>query len=401
MRSARLFKRGWQGRPGLSLPFLLLSTTLLDELLIGFLFVGLPLIRDRLHLSYGQVGLIFTAGGISALVIEPIFMLPSDRWPKRWPVVGGALALAVGFVLAGAAPSYAWLLLAVAVIFPAGGAAVALAQAALVDLDPAGVVPMMARWTVLGSVGDLLCPAVFGLLLALGFRWPALCVLAAGCWLALAAAVAPRRFPQPAPALLREDGEEERLFAAFRIAATDPRILRWVTVEFGASLLDETFLGFAALYLRDHLHATPGEIGFLLLPGAIAGLLSLLCLERLLRHWSGARMLPWLALLCLAGTVLLLLAPSLWLACCGLVLADAGAAGWYPIAQAAAYECFPGRPGLVNTVTKLPEPLDLAVPALLGLLAAGAGLGSAMLIFVLAPIGVFLLGLRTRARPGA
>ena len=49
----------------------LLSTALLDELTFGFLVVGLPLARDAFGMTYTQVGLLFTVGAISALIVEP------------------------------------------------------------------------------------------------------------------------------------------------------------------------------------------------------------------------------------------------------------------------------------------------------------------------------------------
>src|SRR5512146_690583 len=115
----------------------LAATALLDELTTGLLVVGLPLVRDTLHLSYDQAGFLFTAGALSSLLLEPGINLASDRASKRLPILVGMLCLVAAFLLAAAAPSFALLLLACGVLFPANGAAVGLAQAALVDASTA------------------------------------------------------------------------------------------------------------------------------------------------------------------------------------------------------------------------------------------------------------------------
>ena len=115
----------------------LFGTALLDELTFGFLVVGLPLARDSFHMTYQQVGLLFTVGAVAALVIEPAINLASDHVSKRVPILGGMFCLVVAFTLAGLTRDYALLLLAVALADPAIGAAVGLAQAALVEQRPA------------------------------------------------------------------------------------------------------------------------------------------------------------------------------------------------------------------------------------------------------------------------
>lgn len=57
----------------------LFTTALLDELTTGLLVVALPLLRDTLHLSYAQAGLIFTAGALSSVLIEPPITLAAAR----------------------------------------------------------------------------------------------------------------------------------------------------------------------------------------------------------------------------------------------------------------------------------------------------------------------------------
>src|SRR5262245_35461468 len=115
----------------------LATTALLDELTTGLLIVGLPLLRDTLHLSYDQAGLLFSAGALSSLLLEPGINLASDRAAKRLPILVGMLCLVLAFLVSALAPGYALLLLAFVVLYPANGAAVGLSQAALIDASSA------------------------------------------------------------------------------------------------------------------------------------------------------------------------------------------------------------------------------------------------------------------------
>lgn len=134
---------------------------------------------------------------------------------------------------------------------------------------------------------------------------------------------------------------------------------------------------------------------------AVAAMLSLLLLERVLHHIVGARLLPWLTLVALAGLAAFLLAPNLWIASAALAVTSAGAVGWYPIARAAAYACCPGRPGVARTVLSITAPLELALLGLAGLLAAHFGIRAGIAVFTLAPLIVVLLAPHRGAERGA
>src|SRR5215471_7379726 len=96
----------------------LINMGLLDELISGFLFIGLPLVREQLGLSYEQLGLLFTAGACSGMILDPILSLLSDRSSKRWWILAGFIVLAVGFALSGSVHNIVLLLAAFVPIFP-------------------------------------------------------------------------------------------------------------------------------------------------------------------------------------------------------------------------------------------------------------------------------------------
>jgi hypothetical protein len=180
-------------------------------------------------------------------------------------------------------------------------------------------------------------------------------------------------------------------------------LLRWLIVLFMATMVDEIFLGFTGLLLRDRLHASITTTSLILALGMIGGMIGLIALERLLARRPesqhlGIRLLPWLALLTLAGVAALLLAQDLWLAALALGAIGFGATGWYPVAKAAAYGRLPGRPGMLLAITGLLTPLELVLPAVVGGLADRFGLVVALGFLGVAPLGVLLFAPRISAK---
>jgi MFS family permease len=386
-----------------------LTIELFDELVSGIPVVSLPLLRDGLRLSYQQVGLLLSVGPLASAVLEPIMLLLSDRWSKPWLLRGALLCMIGGWALAGAAPNFWLLLLAVALESPATGVVLGLAQAALIEQSSSGTECAMTRWTIMGAVGDLASPLAVAGLLVLGLGWRQLYWVGATTWL-LALIGVWRRFPKPQgkkSAAAQESTAEERqraepsvgLLVGLRAALRDLILLRWAVAEKLCAMVDEIFLGFAALYLQDARHVGAPAISLVLATGMVGAVAGLVVLDRLLKRVAGVRLLPWLALLALAGVAGFLAAPSLWLAAAALFLFDLSAAGWYPITKAAAYSRLPGRAGTVQAVIALGEPFEIALPVVVGLIAGQFGVLAAVGFLGLAPLGILLLAPRQARRP--
>ena len=370
----------------------LFSFALLDELTTGFMFIGLPLLRDQLGLSYEQIGLLFSAGALSALILEPILNLLSDRSSKRWWILSGLLGLALGFALAGSMHSFIVLLAAFALIYPAIGVAVGLSQAVLIDSAPNAGTRTMTRWTLMSSVGDLLSPLVVAVFVVPGLGWAALCWFAVIAWLAVGVIIVPQRFPRPA--LLVDDdatSSDGGILAGLRSALQNRLLLRWAVLTILPTVLDEVFIGFVVLYLRDVLHASQVGISISIVVSMIGGLLGLLIVDRLVSRIAAGRLLLWLALLSLIGVIALLSVRSIWLATLALFIVSLGAAGLYPIAQAEAYASLPGRSGTVRAVIGLGMPFEIALPGIVGLIATRFGLLVAVGLLGSAPLLILLL----------
>ena len=386
-----------------SLRATLLASPLLDELTTGLLVVALPLIRDEFHLTYEQAGFLFTVGALSSMLFEPLINLLSDRVSKRLFIVCGMFSLVMSFTLTGAASSYGMLLLAFALISPGFGAALDLAQATLIDAAPHVASRTMTRWTVMASVGDLLAPLTVGIVTGFGLPWRVLCVLGAALWLVAAVFTWPQRFPQAPISPPADDATAERslwqtITTAFIEALRDRTLRRWAGVVLVCTMLDEVFLAFMGLYLHDGMHATTWELSLGLGALLVGGLLGLVVLDRVHAQLArrGATMrsdkvLLWLAVVVLTNIIMLLVTHTLWVVIVTLFFIGAGASGWYPLAKAAAYDMRPGRTGVVRAVLSLGAPLDIVLPAAIGIVAGHFGIMAGIAFLGLAPLAVLAL----------
>ncbi|HEV2583560.1 MAG TPA: MFS transporter, partial [Ktedonobacteraceae bacterium] len=227
----------------------LLNMGLLDELLAGFFVIGLPLSRQQLGLSYGQIGLIFSVAALAGMVFDPVINLLSDRGSKRWWILGGLCGLVIADILAGSIATFPVLLVAWALGYTSGGAAIGLSQAALIDGAPGESTRTMTRWTMVSGVGDLLSPLAVTTILAAGLGWTGLCLISAGLWLAVALVILPQRFPRPGASYSHENEEHDggtgksdvenlydteahvSILQGLRQGLRDRILLRWATLE--------------------------------------------------------------------------------------------------------------------------------------------------------------------------
>jgi MFS family permease len=372
---------------------ILLCMGLLDELLTGFTFIALPLLRERFHLSYAQAGFLFTAASLASMVFDPLMNLFSDRTSKKPWILSGLFLLALTSLLMGSIDNYALLLLIFLLWYPANSTGVELAQAALIDFSPESGARTMTRWTLVSGIGDFLSPLVVAAFVAAGLGWSALCWFSCAIWLFAALLLFPLRFPARAAQLEEEEAEQTSVWAGLREALRDPLLLRWAVLALIPNMLDEIFLGFVALYLHDVLHF--GETGVALLAGVqmVGSFLGLFVLDRWLKYHKlvPVRTLFWLSLATLLGMAGLLLFHALWFTIGALLIISFSCAGWYPLAQAEAYARFPTRSGVVRVVIGLGAPLEMILPGIIGLISAKFGVLAGLVVPGLAPVFMLLL----------
>ena len=226
-----------------TLQWTLLSMALLDELITGFPVIGLPLLRDQLHLSYDQIGLLFSVGAIAGMLVDPAINLLSDRTSKRYWILGGLLILAVGFALAASTHNFIVLLVIFAFIYPANGAAVELSEGTLIDATPQDATRTMTRWTAMSSIGDLLSPLTVVAIVTLPSglsAWTVLCWLGAILWLSAAFILWPQCFPQASHMSENADSTPTMsTLASLREALHNPQLPRWTALTLIPTMLDD------------------------------------------------------------------------------------------------------------------------------------------------------------------
>ncbi len=394
--------------PGTWMLVAALAVVLVDELVDGTKSAALPTMRHDLGLTYGQVGLLVSVPLLLGSLLElPLGVLAGHGRRRRLAVLGGGVLFILALVATAAARSFAGLLVAFVLFFPASGAFVSLTQSGLMDADPARREQNMARWELAGSAGAVAGPVLLLAVLAAGGGWRSAYLVLAWCavmaWLAVAAPLGPALTVPPAagnPA--RRDPDPRGGSAAARRAVGALReagVARWLALIQVCDLLLDILTGFLGLYLVDVVHATKAQAALGVAIRLMAGLAGDAAGIRILARASGLSVLR--ASVAAAAVLYpgFLLVPGLWpklllLGCLTIVTAP-----WYPVLQAQLYRSLPGRSGVVVSLSSAASLLGGVIPLAVGFLAQRFGLSWALTSLAVAP-PCLLAGLWWR-RPAA
>jgi MFS transporter, FSR family, fosmidomycin resistance protein len=299
---------------------------------------------------------------------------------------------------AGLAGTFAAMLVALTIFFPASGAFVSLTQSALMDADPARQPQHMARWTLAGSVGAVLGPLLVAAVLAGGGSWRLAFILVAAvsslAWLGAARTGTGTDGSQPDGAERDPGGadpgaaSQESGWPGWRAATEITRrsgALRWLLLLQVSDLLLDVFTAFLALYLVDQAHVAPSvaALGVAVRLGAgLAGdAIMVWLLERQDPH-TVLRASGWLSLVLLPA---FLLVPGFGLKLVLLTALTLATAPWYPVLKAGLFGSLPGRSGLAVSLDSAAGLAGGLGPVVVGLLAERYGLGWAMASMCLVP----------------
>jgi MFS transporter, FSR family, fosmidomycin resistance protein len=366
--------------------FVLLLIEFMDELVFGIREASMPLIRDAFQLNYVQLALLTSIPAIVASFIEPFLGLLSDAGHRRKLILIGGIFFA--FMLFGIAfaQTYALLLIAFIILFPASGAFVSLAQTSLMDYEPERHEQNMARWTLFGSLGVVFGPLTLGAFLGLGIEWRYVylmlgilsLILVAFAWLYLPDDEKHESFSWP------------NLFKGALESLRQPRVMRWIVLlEFGNLMMD-VLLGFLALYFVDVAKMSPLEAAFAVSVWTGVGLLGDFALVFLLERVDSLRYLRLTAFLQLILFSAFLLVPDFYLKLIVLGILGFFNAGWYSILQGRLYSELPNQSGLVLTASNLGGLFGSIFPVLIGFIAAQWGLALAMWTFLAGPLALII-----------
>jgi FSR family fosmidomycin resistance protein-like MFS transporter len=354
------------------------------------------LIRDDFSLSYVEVGLLLSIPGAVSTLADPGLALLSDIGRRRLVVLGGGLAFIGGQLVFATAPGPSVLLIASCVLYPASGAFVGLAQATWMDIEPASTERNMARWVVAGSVGAVLGPLVLGAAVATGSGWRGATVATFTVTIPVWFLATRLSFPEPHPEMTDLRAAVRGAIAALRMR----RVLRWLTLLQLTDLLQDVFLGYAAIYLVDHAGASSmlAAVGLGILSAAT--LLGDSVVLWILRRVDGIRYLRWSAVAALVVYPAFLLVGSVDAKLVLLVPLGILRAGWYAIPQARLYAELPARSGTAVAIGAPADLLGSALPLAIGVIAQRAGLGTAMWFLLVAPLALLTLLPSDRVRAG-
>lgn len=372
----------------------------LDELVFGVGEVAWPLLRDDLHLTYTQIGLLLSLPGILASFIEPFIGVLGDVWRRRALILGGCLVFTVSLFLTSLSTSFLILLVSFVLFNPSSGAFVNLSQANLMDSDPSRHEQNMARWTFAGSAGVLTGPLLLGLLVYLGLGWRGtyalLASISALCLLAALRYLPPDKVPAPSfPSMTI-------VFDGFRLAFSALKrkeVWRWLLLLEFADLMMDVLFSFLALYFVDVGRVTETQAGIAvtawLAMGLITDFLFIPVVDRQKDTIAFLRRTALVELIAFAGFLLI---PGFIPKLIFVILVNLFNTGWYSILQGRLYSSLPGQSASIMAIGAVTTPIAKSFPLAIGFLADQFGLAAAMWILILGPLAL-LVGLPRHVLP--
>lgn len=369
----------------------LYAIELLDELIYGLYGATLPLLKEDLALNYVQVGLLSTLPGLVGIALEPFIGILGDTRYRRALVRGGIFATVFGLALVAFGETYAIILVAFCFMYVGSGAYVNLAQATLMDLNPARTEHTMARWTLLGSIGVAIAPILATIAFGLGYGWRGLYLAlasAAGVYIALVWRIAfdahdGANEQELAPRQLMRD-----FFAAFR----NRELVRFVLLTELADLMLDKLYEVTGLYFHDVVGVDFAQAALASAIFTIVGLAGNILLIPLLERVHGLRVLKLSSVIVIGLYVAFLLVPSVPAKYALIALVSFSTAGWFAILRGRTFAALPGQSGMVVAITAFANISILLTPTILGAIADAFGLQSAMWLLLLGPVAL-LIGL--------
>lgn len=401
--TARLKAR--PGRTGLAALLTVLAVEFVDELVDGTKSAAMPLMRHDLALSYVEVGLLAAVPLVAGSLLELPFGVISGTGRRRHRFILAGGLVFIGAVLAAAlAPSFAVLLAALVIFFPASGVFVSLTQSAALDAGPDRRPQLMARWTLAGSAGDVAGPLMVAAVLAAGGTWRAafeLVALASAVSWVLVARTGRAGDGGQADDEADEDPQDD--WPGLRAALGDARragAFRWLTLLQVSDLMLDVFTGFLALYLVAVAHVSPAVAALGVAVRLGAGLAGDALLVAVLERFDPLRLLR--ASVWAAGLLFpaFLLVPGLGPKLVVLALLSVATAPWYPVLKAELFASLHGRSGLAVSLDSAAGLAGGIGPLIVGLLAQQFGLTWAMASLCLVPVAMLAVPAGNRVAGG-
>jgi MFS transporter, FSR family, fosmidomycin resistance protein len=372
--------------------FIYLLIEFMDELVFGVGEVSLPFLREDLHLTYTQIGLLLSLPGIVAAFIEPFIGILGNVWKRRVLIIMGGILFTLSLFITSLSYSFLLLLFSFILFFPSSGAFVSLSQANLMDSAPARHEQNMARWTFAGSLGVLAGPLLLGAFVYFGLGWRGTyAALASFSTLCLLAAL--RHLP-PDPVATSTLPSLGAIFDGFRAAFVTLKrvdVWRWLLLLEFADLMGDVLFSYPALYLVDVGRATETQAAVAVTVWLAIGLMTdFLFIHFIDRQSDSLKFLHVTALLELFAFAVFLLVPGFIPKLIIVILVNLFNTGWYPILQGRLYSSLPGQSASILAIGSVTAPVAKFFPFIIGVLADRFGLQTAMWVLILGPFALLL-----------
>ena len=384
----------------------------------GVWLARIPAVKQNLHLSDGVLGLALLAAPAGLVVVVPFTSRIIGRAGSRRPtMIAGTCAALVPIAL-GLSPNLAALMASLFAFGLAGGMLDVAMNSQAVIVERAVGRPLMTSFHSCYSFGGLAGALVGG-----AFAWagigPGPNFISAGIPLAIVAVLAGRW-------LLRDDGNgagavlvaagpaDVALPAGRRggVGGSARRGGRWPRPRVGLALVFMAALaicsllgegaadGWSAVYLRDNLGASAGLAALAYAGFSVAMAFGRLSGDRLAIRLGPVAVMRLCGLVAAAGLSLALLSGSPAGAIAGFTVFGAGLSCTFPLLLSAAGNVNPAQPSYgISRVAGVGYVGMLGGPVLIGGLASGWGLTTALTVPVLLALGVAVGAGVVRRRP--
>jgi hypothetical protein len=206
-----------------------------------------------------------------------------------------------------------------------------------------------------------------------------------------AAWLASQRLPPPRP-----DGSTP--LSVVRAVAKDARVLRLAGIWTLSAALEAPFFGFLLANLDESGRASAAAATVLVVAVIGGGMATYAALAVVHRPFSARWQLVGSSAALALTTVVMVATP--WIPVIGLAGVGFGVSTallWVTL-QATTYRLRPGQVGTTQAVISGLSTVSVTIPPVVGVVADRLGLGAAMWLFVLAPLGILLLALTSRGR---
>lgn len=350
----------------------------------------LEFFRADLGLTYAQAGVVLAVVAPGAL-LGGGFSAAADRFSRRVIAAAGAFGFAASLAAFATGGSFMVLVVASLVMGAASTAMVDAAEVALVDLAGDDLRRYLARSNLLGTVGDLLGPALIAAVMVSGLSWRAAFGIGAA-FLALYG-IALAAVPLPPPARGNDDVETpRRLLAA---VLRDPAV--WVVGLVGLLLgpFDEPLVGFTIALLEQERGASGAVAAMVAFVGVSGGLVSYTVLARRFEAVDDRRLLLGSVTAMAVGAVVVAVVPVLAVVALAAFVTSVGLNLAWLAVQHRSLTLRPGQVGTTKAVLGTIEFTGFWIPVAIGALADRAGLVPAVGAYGI--LGAALVALAWRA----